>query len=144
MLKISVIVPTYNRRELIERTIQTLFDQDLPPDQYEVVVVVDGSRDGTAEYLNSLRPACRFVVLEQPANRGQGSAKNVGLAAARGEIVVFLDDDLLCERTLLSEHLRAHEGPGRSLVVGYIMLETSSLPKFVTRLWPESYAQWVE
>lgn len=144
VIKVSVIVPTYNRRQLIERTIPTLLDQDMPPDEYEVVVVVDGSRDNTAQYLKSLRPACDLKALEQPVNRGPGPAKNAGLAAARGKIVLFLDDDLLCERTLLSEHLQAHEAGGRCLAVGSVIVDPSLLPKFLNRVWTDSYDEWIE
>lgn len=76
-MDITVVVPTWNRKEIITRTIETLFAQKVPADHYEVIAVVDGSTDGTAEALHLLRPTCRFRVIEQE-NRGPSSARNVG------------------------------------------------------------------
>src|SRR5262245_32795364 len=69
-LKLSVIIPTYNRRNVLARTLPTIFTQDFPVDEYEVVIVVDGSTDGTSELLHSLKPSCALRIYEQP-NRGQ-------------------------------------------------------------------------
>ncbi len=107
---ISVVVATYNRRAVLARTLPTLFAQDLPPGQYEVIVVVDGSTDGTAEWLRGLRPRQAFRVLEQP-NLGPAAARNAGLAAARGGLILFLDDDILCGPTLLRTQSRRRTAP---------------------------------
>jgi glycosyltransferase involved in cell wall biosynthesis/peptidoglycan/xylan/chitin deacetylase (PgdA/CDA1 family) len=106
-MKLSVIIATYNRRESLARCLATLFDQDLPVDEYEIVVVVDGSADGTNEMLHSFLVRGHLVVVEQE-NQGQTAALNAGVKAARGEIVLFLDDDLLCDSRLLSTHVAAH------------------------------------
>ncbi len=108
-MKISVIIPTFNRREVLARTLPTVLAQNF--DDFEVIVVVDGSSDGTAEMLRQLHPACQLRIIEQP-NRGRSAARNAGLRAAEGSIVVLLDDDLLCEPDLLREHWEAHQdGP---------------------------------
>ena len=93
-MDISVVVPTFNRREIAARTLATLFAQNSPPSSYEVVVVVDGSTDGTATALQSLRPDCSFRVIEQE-NRGLAGARNSGYKAAAADLVLFLDDDML-------------------------------------------------
>ena len=54
MIRISVIIPTYNRRHVLERTLPGVLAQDFPPQDYEVIVVMDGSTDGTAELLREL------------------------------------------------------------------------------------------
>src|SRR5690348_1955370 len=65
-VQISVVVPTFNRREVVLRTLETLSAQDFARDQYEIVVVVDGSTDGTAAAVRSVEVSCALSVVEQP------------------------------------------------------------------------------
>jgi GT2 family glycosyltransferase/peptidoglycan/xylan/chitin deacetylase (PgdA/CDA1 family) len=131
-LRISVVIPTYNRREALGDCISTLLKQDLPADHYEIVVVVDGSTDGTATMLRSLTLGASLIVIEQP-NRGKSAALNVGMKSATGEIVLIIDDDVLCDRTLLSTHLAAHQENSRKLVFGRILSVLPSAPSFAER-----------
>src|SRR5437879_1321693 len=101
-IKISVVIATFNRKQLLARTLPTLFNQDLPPEDYEVVVVDDGSTDGTAQLLHSFNPGCKLNILDQP-NCGQAIACNKGFLAATGELVLLLDDDIVCPPNLLRE-----------------------------------------
>ena len=101
-MQVSVIIATYNRRRLLERTLPALLSQQFDLADYEVIVVVDGSTDGTVEFLRSQRSVnLRFI--EQP-NRGQAAAINAGVRAARGDILLFLDDDIVCGPVLVAEH----------------------------------------
>jgi glycosyltransferase involved in cell wall biosynthesis len=84
----SVIIPAYNRATLIERTLRSVIDQ--PADQIEIIVVDDGSSDGTSDAAKRLG---QQVTVLQQANRGPGAARNLGLRAATGEYVAFLDSD---------------------------------------------------
>jgi glycosyltransferase involved in cell wall biosynthesis/peptidoglycan/xylan/chitin deacetylase (PgdA/CDA1 family) len=126
-MEISVIIPTYNRRALLARTLQTIFNQDFPGDEYEVIVVVDGSSDGTAEMLSELQPRCTLRVISQ-ANRGQAAARNVGIDAARARLVLFLDDDLLVPPHLLRAHVAAHTDADPSVVFGSVLVAEDSRP----------------
>jgi glycosyltransferase involved in cell wall biosynthesis/peptidoglycan/xylan/chitin deacetylase (PgdA/CDA1 family) len=139
--RISVIIPTYSRRDTLARTLPTVFMQDFPADDYEVIVVVDGSTDGTVEMLARLRPACGFRFLEQ-TNRGPAAARNVGLKEARGDLVLFLDDDIICERNLLSEHVTGHAAARPLVLHGRIYVAPESPATFATegtRRWYEDY-----
>jgi len=120
-MKVSVIIPTYNRRELLARTLATVFAQDLSPEFYEVIVVVDGSTDGTSELLRTFHPACELHFIEQP-NRGPAAARNAGAFAARGDLILFLDDDILCAPDLLRLHREAHRGSDHLFVFGPVYL----------------------
>ena len=125
-MKISVVMATYNRRALLARTLPAVLTQDFPPDQYEVVVVVDGSTDGTVQMLHTLEPECGFRILQQ-VNQGQAIAQNAGLQAASGELVLFLDDDIVCPPGLLREHVAAHEESGcESVVFGTVLVSDES------------------
>jgi GT2 family glycosyltransferase/peptidoglycan/xylan/chitin deacetylase (PgdA/CDA1 family) len=131
-MTISAIIPSYNRRDALARCLTTLLDQDVPCDQYEIVVVVDGSSDGTSEMLQSFGARTQLVVVEQE-NRGQTAALNAGVNAASGEIILFLDDDLLCDRGLISAHTAAHEPAaqefaGPTVVIGRMLSVLGSSP----------------
>lgn len=106
-MKISVVVPTYNRKELVTRTLQTLFAQNCPASDYEIIVVVDGSTDGTAEALRKLASPCALRVVEQE-NRGPAGVRNTGAREAQAELVLFLDDDMQCPPDLVGAHLAVH------------------------------------
>jgi len=125
MIRISVIIPTYNRRHVLERTLPGVLAQDFPPQEYEVIVVMDGSTDGTAEMLRDLKPKCSLRVLESK-HRGAGAARNVGIRAAVGELVLFLDDDLITTPNLLQQHCAAHAGDDPCVVQGRMYIAPDS------------------
>ena len=108
-LAASVVLATFNRGELLARTLATVFAQSFPPSRYEVVVVDDGSSDDTPDYLRSLESPVSLHVLSQP-NSGQTMALNRGIQSARGRLILFLDDDMLCHPDWLAEHVSAHGG----------------------------------
>ncbi len=117
MIELSVVVPTHDRRSSVLRAIGALAAQHLEPARFEVVVVVDGSTDGTAGALRVVTTPFDLVVVEQP-QRGRAAACNAGWSRARGAIVLFLDDDMEPEPACLSVHLERHRAPRRDLVIG--------------------------
>lgn len=126
-LVLSVVIITRNRRDLLTRTLETVFEQDFPPDAYEVIVVVDGATDGTIEMLRALKPPASLLVLEQ-SNSGAAAARNAGLRAARGELVLFLDDDVLCAPSLFRAHATAHANLSSGIVIGAVLTAAESPP----------------
>ncbi|MCP4992198.1 MAG: glycosyltransferase family 2 protein, partial [Gammaproteobacteria bacterium] len=87
-MRISVIVPTYNRSQVLGRAIQSVLDQTFPA--HEIIVVDDGSTDNTKQLVRDLFPQCRYI--EQP-NRGVSAARNTGIESATGNWLAFLDSD---------------------------------------------------
>jgi glycosyltransferase involved in cell wall biosynthesis len=114
--RISVVVPTFNRRRLLSRSLETLRTQEAPAGLYEIVVVVDGSRDGTEAMLAGLAGGSDRIRFFTQPNRGLAAARNRGAAEARGEVVLFLDDDMLAAPDVVTRHDAAHE-PGMERVV---------------------------
>jgi GT2 family glycosyltransferase len=112
----SVVIPTYNRVARLRHVIRALEQQTYPFDAYEVVVVSDGSTDGTHGCLDELRSTMRLRWFAQP-NRGPAAARNAGIQKAEGEFIVFIDDDVVPEPQLLGEHARSHREAGRDVVV---------------------------
>jgi GT2 family glycosyltransferase len=117
MLRVSVVIPTYRRKDALLRALRSLATQSIAPDEYEVVVVVDGSDDGTREAAESSEQPYSLRVLWQ-GNRGRAAARNTGVAAAEAELVVMLDDDMEASPRLLEEHLKAHMAGPRLAVMG--------------------------
>jgi peptidoglycan/xylan/chitin deacetylase (PgdA/CDA1 family)/glycosyltransferase involved in cell wall biosynthesis len=120
-VKVSVVVATYNRREPLRVLLESLFRQDLAKQDFEIVVVVDGSTDGTQAMLEALQAPCRLRFVVQP-NSGQAAARNAGWHIASAPVVLFLDDDLVCPANLLSEHLAAHCADDHCIAVGRIVI----------------------
>lgn len=114
--QVSVVVPTYNRIGRLKHVVSALEQQQFPGDDYEVIIVSDGSSDGTDEYLNGLRSEMNVRCFSQ-ANRGPAAARNLGVAHALGDFIVFVDDDVVAHPRLLAEHMRTHREAGRDVVV---------------------------
>jgi GT2 family glycosyltransferase len=96
--------------------ITALEQQAYPSDAYEVIVISDGSTDGTDAYLEGLHSTMRLRWFPQ-ANRGPAAARNAGIQKAGGEFIVFIDDDVVPEPQLLGEHARSHREAGKDVVV---------------------------
>lgn len=89
----SVIIATYNRKGLLLRTLEALARQSLAAERFEVIVIDDGSTDGTAESLARMQSQQLRVISQ--ANRGPAAARNRGIQEARGSWVVMTDDDTI-------------------------------------------------
>ncbi len=118
--ELSVVIPTYNRLEVLSEVLQALEFQHEPP-SFEVVVVDDGSSDGTGDWLRSrpFRMPLRTIVQE---NHGPAAARNTGVAAASGRWVAFLGDDTVPSPGWLAAHREAHRRRGddpHQAVIGY-------------------------
>jgi peptidoglycan/xylan/chitin deacetylase (PgdA/CDA1 family)/GT2 family glycosyltransferase len=121
-VRFSIVIPTYERRETVLRTVRALGQQE--HEDFEVIVVDDGSTDGTAAALRSLDLRAALTVLEQ-GNHGAARARNVGAARSAGEILLFLDDDMQAHPSMLAEHERSHRA-GAQLVLGDLPLHPAS------------------
>ena len=116
---ISVVVPTYQRRARVMTLIESFRHQTFRARDYEVVVCVNGSTDGTVEALEAAVTdhALRVVLETRP---GRSAALNAGIRASRGELVVLLDDDMEPVPEFLAMHWSAHLGRDRIGVMGAV------------------------
>ena len=89
-MKFSVVIPTYNRLATLRQTLAALVAQDYA--EYEIIVVDDGSTDGTDAMIAAEFRMVRYL---QQANRGPAAARNAGIRAAQGEVIAFTDDDCI-------------------------------------------------
>ena len=111
-VEISVVLPTYNRAEILRLCLAALAFQSLPANRWEAVIVDDGSTDATASL-------CRDILLpfsvrySRQENGGTGSARRTGVAAAQGEFLLLCNDDTIASSNLLVEHLAYHRNHPR-------------------------------
>lgn len=118
-LKLSVVIPTYNRAPTLRQSLALLAPQARElGDAVEIIVVDDGSDDDTAAVVTA-SAADYAVRYEYQGNRGPAAARNKGMQLARGEWILFLGDDIYAQPGLLQRHLYVHEHlqPGATVAV---------------------------
>jgi glycosyltransferase involved in cell wall biosynthesis len=103
-MEMSVVIPTYNRLPILQKCIKSLESQ-IYNFNYEIVIVDDGSDDGTIEWIES--SDCSHVVLYKQSHQGAAIARNLGIEKSRYETIVFIDSDLVVTPTFLSSHAEA-------------------------------------
>ncbi|MEA2293215.1 MAG: hypothetical protein QOE86_854, partial [Solirubrobacteraceae bacterium] len=135
---VSVALATHQRRESVVETLRGLAQQTLAPERFEVVVVVDGSTDGTAAAVRELALPFGLRVHEQ-ANRGLAATRNAGAALAAHPLVVFLDDDIRPDPDWLAAHAARHAETGDRVVLG---IYPPRLPGPGSDWWTQAVAAW--
>jgi glycosyltransferase involved in cell wall biosynthesis len=120
--KCSVVIPTYNRAALLGMTLDSLTRQSLSLEDFEVVIVDDGSTDETPSVIDSYRDRLRVASFYQEDLGWRApQARNVGITHARGEICVFVDSGVLLHSECLTAHLASHGAAGApAAVCGYV------------------------
>src|SRR3989338_8732025 len=122
-LPITVIIPTYNRKDILRRCLNALARQSYPAKNYEIIIVDDGSTDGTEDlvkpFLNNYICPLRYFKQE---NRGPAAARNLGIKNATGNIVLFMGDDIIAQSNFLEEHMAWHDRypDDSTAVLGYV------------------------
>lgn len=118
MLKFSVVVCTYNRIDYLKKCLNSIFDLDYF--NYEVVVVNDGSLDGTVDYLESIGRK-NFFFVSHKDNSGLSKARNMGVKVSNGEVVVFVDDDCVVDKNILKAYSQKFtENKNLDFVIGQL------------------------
>ncbi|MCD4750228.1 MAG: glycosyltransferase [Thermoanaerobaculales bacterium] len=107
MPHISVIIPTFNRADLLDLALESLENQSLSSDRFEVVVIDDGSSDSTGEVCKTRQERLGLRYFRQ-VNSGSSVAKNLGIFVSDAPIIFFFDDDDVADAKMLEEHLKGH------------------------------------
>ncbi len=130
--RVSVIIPTYQRRIALRRALLSLSRQTVAVDSYEVIVAVDGSTDGTSKMLDAFQApyALRAVA---GAQRGRATACNAALAVARGDVLIILDDDMQVVPDFVERHRRHHRRGSRMCVLGAVPVELNGSSPYAAR-----------
>jgi glucosyl-dolichyl phosphate glucuronosyltransferase len=135
-MRISVIVPTFNRSNMLRDCIESLLNQTLDPSLYEVIVVDNNSKDATKETVNEYtgleRYNVRYVLEPRP---GAHYARNTGAKSAHAAILAFTDDDAVCHERWLEAFLRAYDDEEIGCAGGKIIVKWDKDPP----AWVSSY-----
>lgn len=119
---VSVVIPTHQRREALRTVLESLSRQSVAPEEYEVVVSVDASTDGTREMLESFGGPLRLR-WTSPSARGRSAAVNAAVAEAGGEVTIVLDDDMRVVPEFVERHRAHHPSGSRRCVLGAVPVE---------------------
>jgi len=106
----SIVIPTYNRQPILEKCLRALENQrltDRTVENYEVVVVDDGSTDGTLDWLKTHQAEFPHVVSYEQNHQGPSAARNLGVQQAKGDTIIFIDSDLVVTEQFLQSHATA-------------------------------------
>ena len=108
-MKLSLIIPVYNVEKYVEKCLRSCINQDLPKDEYEIIVVNDGSPDGSLEIVQRIAAEEPNIKVISQENQGLSMARNNGLAQAQGDYVWFIDSDDWIEENCLRGIVEALE-----------------------------------
>ncbi len=115
---VSLVVPTFRRAPILAQSLRALLHLNHPQDRVEIIVVDDGSLDETQAVVAGLADP-RIAFLQQPRNQGVAAARNRGAREARGDVLIFLDDDMLVQESMIERHLRWLRRFGACMVNGH-------------------------
>jgi len=138
--RVSVIFPTFNRCEVVRRTIECLLATDYPPDRLQIIVA-DNSTDDTPEMVRELaRDTGRDVVLLASTQRLPAVKRNEALRAARGDIVIFLNDDVWVTPGFVRAHVAAHARHAEPVAVLGLVEQSTQMPQTPFIQWYQPFA----
>jgi glycosyltransferase involved in cell wall biosynthesis len=128
---VSILVPVFNESSTVAAVIQRLLEVPLPAPR-EIVVVNDGSTDGTRDVLDGLAPDATVRIIHAPENGGKGRAIRIGLAAARGSVIAIQDADLELDPAQLAALVAPILAGEATVVYGSRFLQPTSTAPWVT------------
>jgi glycosyltransferase involved in cell wall biosynthesis len=123
MSSLTVVIPTFNREAVLRKALEAYLTQSNPDAIRELLVVDDGSTDGTGQMVAEIsRQSCFPIRYLRQCNRGPAAARNFGIREARSPIVLFTDSDIIPNRDLVAQHLEWHGAnpETRVAVLGYV------------------------
>lgn len=135
---LSVIIPTYNRKNKLKKTLDNFWRQTLDKKDFEIIVVDDGSQDGTEDFMTSYIAATDLnLKYFRAEHKGPGAARNFGITQALGEIIFFCGDDTWPDKDLLKIHHEQHRQQKGSAILGLALWdETEEISVFMRYLSP--------
>jgi len=118
---VSIIVPVYNGDEHFHSCVSSLLMIDFPNNKLQVILVNDGSTDNTAQWLYEQKLPSYFECITHNKNKGRASARNTGLKLTQGDIIIFLDADMVVKPDFVIQHIKAISKPEVVAVSGKVI-----------------------
>jgi glycosyltransferase involved in cell wall biosynthesis len=117
----SIIIPTYNRAQLLKLTLNSILKQSVSKDIFEVIIVDDGSTDDTKDICKQFYDQINIKYFYQGKNGFRvATARNTGITNSEGNICIFVDSGVLLASNAVEEHLRSHDSEDNYAVLGYM------------------------
>ena len=134
-LTLSVVMPTYDEPERLKAALKSLSQQDYPHEAIQIIVVDDASPHLDSERLHAAVAPLQLQLLRNEQNQGRARARNTALRVASGEIVVFLDSDMIVGTNFLCAHVQRHQTHAEAVFVGNVRfaseIPNTSLTRYI-------------
>ena len=145
-MEISVVIPTYNGEQKIKHLLDALYHQSFK--KFEVVIVIDGSTDNTELVIEGHKPSFTKIKVIKQENLGRAKVRNRGAAEASGDLIIFLDDDMIPAVDCVSRHYSFHDqNPIHGILAGSIIekrcdnySDIQNYKAFLSKKWLSPYA----
>ena len=135
-MKISIVIGTFNQKDILKKTLKSLIKQDFPKDQYEIIVVDSMSSDGTENMVKEFD--IRYI---RRKNQGKSIARNKGILEASGEIILLTDADMVATPNLVAEHVKAHANKKNAIFEG-LTINPDGKPYIKEKIKPLQKMRW--
>jgi glycosyltransferase involved in cell wall biosynthesis len=120
----SVIIPTFNGKDKVIQLLKSLEKQTVS--SFEIIVVIDGSTDGSLQYIQSFEWNLNELRLIEQTNKGRAGARNTGAHESKTQLLIFFDDDMLLDPACIEKHIQFHQQHASSIAMGKIIEPATS------------------
>jgi glycosyltransferase involved in cell wall biosynthesis len=138
--ELSVVIATHNRRDLLQRCLESLAEQTADPTGFEVIVADDGSEDGTAAMAEAFEAPYALRVLRLQKS-GHAAAQNAALETARGQACLLLDDDVVASPELVEGHIEGHRQNPRAIGIGALTQQPVAAEDWYAHAYARGWAE---
>jgi len=142
---VSIIIPTYNRKNQLKKCLDSVLRIDYPKEKYEIIIIDDGSTDETYAFLKEEQSKVPNFKIFRQENKGCAAARNLGIKNAKGEILFFTDDDCLVEKDWTVQHLKHYSNEKVGGVGGILCPNKMNyIEEYKIAIYLDEYTQYME
>jgi len=119
MVNASIVILTFNREEVISKTVKAMLELDYPENNFEIIIINDGSKDNTKKVLEEFKSEKKITVVNNEKEKGPCGARNQGIKIAKNDFVIIMDDDCIPEKNWLKQMMKGFDSDKVGMVSGY-------------------------